>query len=376
MKNFLLKNFRVKRKRRIKKSFWYGGILALLVLGLSLYQFTSVFDRSPEAKYERIVTKINTAIENDNWHDILLHGNNLLQLISNDLKVGKVTTDQVEILWAKLVVLIKYALIHTGELLENFFSYSDYYGFQNLIGEQESHIFLLRASYLFLADMELHAMALASAFNQFEVWGKPFVLNDFIKSSLIVGDYGPLETFVNRLEQFPKWRKQARTYRAMLADTAKINADPYYIHRRSLGPQRDFLAGWNFDRSISELHFANPNNQRAFEYTLAFVLLNKMDHLFAKIETLIENFDYEHIPRHLEEAILGVVGYGWNSDISREMMMNQTYGGLTIRPETIFRHENFVHHLAMLQQGQLSEDWFKETYQDTYQYHYLLRPLE
>ncbi|MCL2028719.1 MAG: DUF6057 family protein [Bacteroidales bacterium] len=376
MKNFLLKKFRVKRKRRIKKSFWYGGIFVLLALGFGLYQFTSVFDRSIETRYERIIAKVNDAIDRHDWHDILLHSNKILHVITDDLATGKVTESQIGSLWQELVVLLKYALAHTGELLENFFSYSHYHGFQNLVGKQESHIFLLRASYLFLADMELHSMALASAFNQFEVWENPHALNDFIRSSLIVGDYGPLETFINRLELSPKWRKQARTYRAMLADTAKINADPYYIHRRSLGPQRDFLASWNFDYSISELHFANPNNQRAFEYAVAFILVSKMDDFFPKIEALLEKFDYEHIPRHLEEAILGSIGYGWNADISREMIMSRTFGGLTIRPETIFRHENFVHHFAMLQQGQLSENWFRETYQDTYQYHYLLRPLE
>jgi len=359
--------------KKLKKFALYGAVLGVLAAGLvCLHLNTSVFLFTPKAKYERLGTKIDAAANRNDWHNVLSLCNTFLELITTDLDKGKVGQRDVSIAWEKAVIYTKYALVLTGELLENYFFYTRYRGFNELIPKQEDHIFLLPSAHRFFSAIELQTLALASAFNRFEVTEVPSALNDFIQSSLIVGDYRTPTTFINRLEQHRKWRRQARAYRELLADTAAINADPYYIARRRLGPIGDFQVSWNFDRSILDLHFSNPNNQRAFEYALAFALLHNLDYYFSEIETLLARFDYDHIPRHLEEAILMISGYGWNPEISRNLVMTQRFGGLTIRPQTIFRHENLVHHFNMLHQGQISFDWFRDTYQDTYQYYRLI----
>jgi hypothetical protein len=360
------------KPEKSKKTILYGAVFAVFAGGmLCLYLYTSIFLFTPKAQYKRLGAKIEAAAERNDWHRVLDLCNIFLELMVSDLEKGRITQENVGAPWYRVNVHTKYALILTGQLLENFFSYNRYQGFNHLIPEQENFIFLLPSAHRFFSAIELQALALASAFNRFETTENPAALNDFIESSILVGDYRTPETFINRLEQYRKWRRQARKYRELLADTAKINADPYYIARRSMGPKEDFFVWWNIDRSITSLHFSNPYNQRAFEYTLMFALLNNLDYYFSEIETLLTRFDYDHIPRHLEEAILMISGYGWNPEVSQNLVMTQTFGGLTIRPETIFRHERLVQHFNMLQQGQLAFDWFASTYQDTYQLYFL-----
>jgi hypothetical protein len=360
-------------KKRLKKLALYGTVLSVLAVGLvGLHVHTSIFLITPKAKYERLDRKIDAAIERNDWHKVLALCNELLTLAKVDLDNGRVEAEDVAILWMKTVIHTKYALVLTGELLENFLSYTRFHGFTELIPKLEGYFSLLPSAYQFLSALELHSLALASAFNRFENSGNPSDLNNFIQSSLIVGDYLTPTTFINRLEQHRKWRRKARTYRELLADTAKINADPYYIARRKLGPREDFMANWELDRSIADFNASNPYNQRVFEYTLMYALLNNFGAHFAGIITLLEQFDYDHIPRHLEEAILMFSGYGWSPEIHRNSIMTETFGGFTIRPETIFRHERFVQHLSMLQNGQIDQDWFIYTYRDTYQLHHLI----
>jgi len=335
---------------------------------------TSVFLFTPKSQYDRLENKVDVAIERSDWHRALNLCNKLLALIASDRDKGRVTNEEAGVAWHKTMLHTKYALVLTGELLENFFAYSSYHGFGEMIPEQKSEFFLLPSAYRFFSEIELHTLAMASVFNRFDNFEKPADLINFIESSLIVGDYRTLKTMVNRLEKDGnrKQRRQAQKYRTLLADTAAINADPYFIARRELGPKNDFLVCWDFDLSVLNLHFSNPNNQRAFEYALLIALLNNDFDYFFQIENLLEQFDYNHIPRHLEEAILIFSNYGDNPEISRSMMMRQLFGGLTIRQETILRHEQMTRDLQKLQHGQISEQRFINTYQDTYQLHFLL----
>jgi hypothetical protein len=64
-------------------------------------------------------------------------------------------------------------------------------------------------------------------------------------------------------------------------------------------------------------------------------------------------------------------GYGTNSEISQEQILKQTFGGLTIRRETIVRHENFIQQLRLHQKREVSIEEFRDTFGDTYQYYFL-----
>jgi hypothetical protein len=360
--------------KTIKKPALYSVVLGVFAIGLiCLHLNTSVFLFTSQAQYERLENRIERAVERNDWHRVLTLCNQFLKLIADDLDKGRISQDDANAGWQKIVIHTKYALILTGELLENYFFYSRYAGFNQLISDQEPDIFLMPATHHFFSGMELQALAMASSFNHFETYEDPPSLNNFIKSSIIAGDYRTPKTFINRLEKDGNrsQRRQARKYRALLADTSAINANPYYIARRELGPASDFNVNWNFDRSIAELHFHAPNNQRAFEYTMLFALLHNVSDFFQEIETLLERFDYKHIPRHLEEAILVFTDYGWNPEISRNDILAETFGGLTIRKETILRHENMVQHWIMLNNRQLNPDWFIDTYWDTYQLHFI-----
>jgi len=319
---------------------------------------------------ESLSQQIEQAFEVNDWHTALVLCNQALELAK-----GRQQTNAVEDSYFALVRNTKFALFLTGELLEIFFSYGKYIGFLELfpLTFEGLNLAVDVPMHRFFSAMGLQSMAMASAFNRFEVFESPSALNDYIQSSLIGGHYR-LETFVNRLEHHRAWREQARVYRRLLADTNAINADPFFSEQRKLGPKIDFHADWILDNSMVNLYFSNPSNQRAFEYTVALMLIQKVGFSPSEIDSLLNNFNYTYIPRHVEEAILVNIGYGFDLGISRSQMRQMAFGGMNIRLKTIVRHENFLQQLDLLQQGRIPFETFQNTFGDMYQY-YLIATL-
>jgi hypothetical protein len=149
---------------------------------------------------------------------------------------------------------------------------------------------------------------------------------------------------------------------------------------RKLLADSSFGTSWQIDSDVTKLSQHNTKNQRAVEYAMA-VALTYQQHsvIIPDIDSLLSNFSYSHIPRHLEEALLIEFGYGENPEMTREKILDMEFGGLKIRKETIDRCDEFFKQLDRYHLGMTSWTRIRDRFGDTYWFHFLfttLKPIE
>jgi hypothetical protein len=334
--------------------------------------FATCNSAEQEKRKRNIVIQAGSAVEAGDWAKVLEISNRLLERTMDEQVKG--------IHRPLLIQYTKYALVHTGELLENFFAYSKYIGFHEMLPKHWDEVEILGdpVAYLFFRDIGLQTSAMALAFNRFDSHENPSDLSNFIRSAIIAGDYRAAQTAVNRLKQYRKWQRQAHIYNDLLTDTNLINDDPYYAAMRKLSPKSDFLINFIIDHDVNLLigtkddyKLAFLDNQRAVEYAFLTALLRKA-YIFPEIDLLLEQFDYDHIPKHLEEAIL-VYTFFENPIAILNNVGEWGFGfekNLKIRPKTIQRFKDFLADFEDVKSGSISPETFDRMYEDTYQFYY------
>ncbi len=309
--------------------------------------------------------KVERNIEHREWETALMNCNKYLTLTEHDEDKG--------LYYSWIVDDTKFALCMTGRLLEEFFSYNKYLGFgvllpQSLENSDKSHT----GVYNFLSAVGLPSEGMHSAFERtIGDNGSPLVLNNLIQMCFTLGDYRPSVEFINRLDESLLYKKQAQHYREMLMDTATISADSFYIRNRQLLPGHDFQTGWEVDANIIRLYRSNSNNQRALEYCFAVGLSYKEHFIILQDIDSLQKFNYTHIPRHIEEALLIHLNYGQDPEMTREKISNMTFAGMKIRPKTIDRCDEFFKELDKYNMGLFPSKRIAERFGDTYWYHFL-----
>ncbi len=96
-------------------------------------------------------------------------------------------------------------------------------------------------------------------------------------------------------------------------------------------------------------------------------------------DSLIIQFNYTYIPRHLEECLIFHSGYGISPEMPRSELSNMEFGGLKISEKNLDRYDRFLIDLNKFQIGQVSREKLEERYGDTYWFHVLfieLKPIE
>jgi hypothetical protein len=107
---------------------------------------------------------------------------------------------------------------------------------------------------------------------------------------------------------------------------------------------------------------ANPRNQMAFEYLMAFYLLSRRTDKVVENLHRLDDLGYHEIPRHYEEAILIHANQS-----PRQVALH----GRKIRPETVQRFLHFVDRLRPWQnQPDLAAGALAEEFGDSYFYYY------
>lgn len=167
---------------------------------------------------------------------------------------------------------------------------------------------------------------------------RPENIKMLIKTELINGNYRVAEKYINDLKKTLNYRRWAEKYEKMLFNPVAVRANPELGGKIMLLPQTDFFIRPDDRENVNLLFLANPLNLKAFEYKIAWMLLEK-DYKSAVNEIrIMKILGYKSIPRHLEEA---VVGY---TNITK---LVPDLGGLTVRPEveTNFREYGSVYNL-------------------------------
>ncbi len=169
----------------------------------------------------------------------------------------------------------------------------------------------------------------------------PENLKMLIKTDLINGHYRTAEKNIRLLRKTLHYRGLAKRYEAMLNRPDLVRADPELGEKIRIMPKTDFsISIRNPQTNLPMLLEANPANKPAFEYQMAWSLLEKNIDSVAAQAPGMENLNYSKIPAHIEEAlIIYNLGAG----------MMPHLGDLKISDETVRRFRKYE--LTAMPQG-------------------------
>ena len=141
--------------------------------------------------------------------------------------------------------------------------------------------------------------------------------------------------YLRKLRKYGKYRAEADQLLVRLDEDPLLSSDPEIRRIRSVMFSRDFTIGGHKPALVDQwkaLLQANRRNRKAFEYLMAHYLLSREVPAFVANLHRLNDFDYEGIPRHYEEAILV-----YEAAAQRRLDL----GGRKVRPETFRRFTGF-----------------------------------
>jgi hypothetical protein len=162
---------------------------------------------------------------------------------------------------------------------------------------------------------------------------RPENIKMLIKTELINGHYKVAAKYISVLKRTLRYRNIANKYEVMLDHPELVKNDLEMGRKVSLRSGEDFLIRLKDQQAnVMLLLQSNPGNTRAFEYMIAWFMLEgnigKVAEEFKKIPVL----GYKRIPRHIEEAAMYFVA---NSGKVPDM------GNLEISQATVSRFASF-----------------------------------
>jgi hypothetical protein len=135
------------------------------------------------------------------------------------------------------------------------------------------------------------------------------VIKRLAETNLINGQYKVSEKYLGLLENtlfYRKWAKNTMTY---LGNEEKINSHPDWGEKRKFSVRGDyFFHIKNIEAVLNRMVKENPGNRVAFEYLMAFYMINKDLRNFVNLIPVMEKMQYKTVPVSYQEAIMYIVG--------------------------------------------------------------------
>ena len=251
------------------------------------------------------------------------------------------------------------ALYHTGNLCDKLFSMTQLFGSDGLfmVDSMRGH-FALQHSDLFF-DLGLINESEHWAYEAITANGDtPWNLQRLVLIYLMEEKREIAEKYLTMLQKtiwHKAWATQHHTY---LSDSKGFWAHPQFQYLKSAMPLSDFLVSPTEPELSLEQLLDNTNNKMAFEYFMAYCLLEGQVGRFIKNLHRLEYFGYPKIPRHFEEAILIYNQLTGGKGI--------TLPGKDISPETIRKFDNFNAIMAKHNKNKQAARKELNKYRDTY----------
>ncbi|OHB80177.1 MAG: hypothetical protein A2Z25_02345 [Planctomycetes bacterium RBG_16_55_9] len=172
--------------------------------------------------------------------------------------------------------------------------------------------------------------------------GRPMILQRLALINMVKGNLDSAKIYLGAISKTLFDAGWAEHYLDLLKADPNLSSDTYIQHLRSIRLDKDYpLHSLYKERTLSWLLERNPQNRMAFEYLMAWYMLNRyLGKLVQKIE-LLPALGYAEAPRHYEEAALlytfaarkpsYLSGYPSNPQVRRQIeefsrIMN-SYGG-------------------------------------------------
>ena len=197
------------------------------------------------------------------------------------------------------------ALYHTGFLCDKMFGMTQLFKGDGLfLHEKVRAPYALQHSDLFfdlgLINESEHWAHEAIASNGDTAWNlQRLALVNLLKDKRDIA--AKYLTMLQKTTWHKKWAQEHQKY---LSDDKDLGEHPKYRYLKSAIPESDFLVSPAEPELCLEELLKNTSNKMAFEYFMAYCLLEGQVGRFIKNLQLLNDYDYPKIPRHFEEAML------------------------------------------------------------------------
>jgi hypothetical protein len=254
------------------------------------------------------------------------------------------------------------ALSERGLLCDRLFSGRQVFGTRALILPWGNEHLSRGAWFFFTAGLinEAHRWA----YEEMVVYGKrPHNMLMLIKTSLLAGNNSMAEKYTGILKKTLFYRDEAIELSKLIGNDEGIQSNRELGTLALMIPQKEFFIYVdNPADNLLTLFESNPANKRAFEYMMAWLLLEK------DIETVLSNIHlmkglgYTRLPRHIEEAVMIYYNSQGNfPDLS----------GFAVSPETMTRFSQYFTTFVQARKNPETLDQIMSTrFGDTFWYYF------
>ncbi|MBN2314651.1 MAG: hypothetical protein JXM79_12035 [Sedimentisphaerales bacterium] len=134
---------------------------------------------------------------------------------------------------------------------------------------------------------------------------RPMILQRLALVNMIKGNTDSAKIYLGALSKTLFHAKWANQYLDRLRTDPTLSSDPYIQHLRSIRLDRDCpIYSLLKEKTLLWLLEKNPQNRMAFEYLMAWYLLNRYLTKFIEKIELMPGLGYAKLPTHYEEAAL------------------------------------------------------------------------
>ena len=203
-----------------------------------------------------------------------------------------------------VVHAVNRALYHTGQLGEAMFAWPQDPTYLFLTGA--AHRWAYWRSFAVHLEMGLINMAEDALMECLAGLGdRPMILQQLARINLAKGNLGTARVYLHALRATLFHRAWARRYLQLMERDPDLTPDRDIQHLRSLTLEADYPSlRLPTETMLTCLLEKNGRNRMAFEYLMAWHLLNRQLSRFVKRLDALDDLGYATLPRHYEEAIL------------------------------------------------------------------------
>jgi hypothetical protein len=197
------------------------------------------------------------------------------------------------------------ALFFTGRMGDEMFTFPQSQSYSDLVFCND---WLRILNYLERTEVCLDlGMANAAERIAHEFMIGPYILKQLAWINLVKGQIESAKVYFNALSRYPAFGREANEMLRQLEKDPLLERNERVQYLRKIMENNDLpYANVSYDeeRWLKELLSQNKNNKMAFEYLMAHYLLNRQLDKFVENLPRLDDFGYENIPRHYQEAIL------------------------------------------------------------------------
>lgn len=130
------------------------------------------------------------------------------------------------------------------------------------------------------------------------------VIQRLVETNMINRQYKVAKKYINLLRQTMFYKHWANEALACIEDSIRFNTHQEWVYLRNVRTTNDFVySPQEKDMMLGLLYEHDYRNKMAFEYLMAYCLLNKDLPHFVKYFSVGRNLNYAEIPIHFQEAL-------------------------------------------------------------------------